>query len=165
MSLALPPEWWREPSDDHIDFETDQLDGQIGNSVSLSFRRSKLKSNVLPFDVPEIAQPLPKHSPKLFRIGIANDQHADRRHLRLLRCAGKRPPCGCTAEKRDELAPPHSITSSASASSIGGIAKPSALAVFKLMTRSNLVGCSTARSAGFAPRRILSRRFDLHPSH
>src|SRR5262245_36258032 len=29
----------REPSDDHIDFETDQLDGQIGNSVSLSFLR------------------------------------------------------------------------------------------------------------------------------
>ena len=91
MSLALPPEWWREPSDDHIDFETDQLDGQIGNSVSLSFRRSKLKSNVLPFDVPEIAQPLPKHSPKLFRIGIANDQHADRRHLRLLRARRERP--------------------------------------------------------------------------
>jgi hypothetical protein len=50
----------------------------------------------------------------------------------------------------------HSITSSARASSVGGISRPSALAVIRLMTRSNLVGCSTGRSAGFAPRRILS---------
>src|ERR1700676_5774645 len=49
----------REPSDDYIDFETDQLGGQFGKSFSLSFRRSKLKSNVLPFEVPQIAQPLP----------------------------------------------------------------------------------------------------------
>ena len=50
----------------------------------------------------------------------------------------------------------YSITSSARASSDGGISRPSALAVVRLMTRSNLVGCSTGRSAGFAPRRILS---------
>ena len=37
-----------------------------------------------------------------------------------------------------------------------GIAKPSALAVVILMMRSNLVGCSTGSSPGFAPRRILS---------
>jgi hypothetical protein len=83
----------REPSDDYIDFETDQLGGQFGKPVDLSFCRSKLKSNVLPFDVPQISQPLSKHSPKLFRIGIAKNQRADRRHLRLLRratCA--RPP-------------------------------------------------------------------------
>ena len=50
----------------------------------------------------------------------------------------------------------YSITSSARASRVGGIVSPSALAVFRLMTSSNLVGCSTGRSAGFAPRRILS---------
>src|SRR5215475_14543279 len=50
----------------------------------------------------------------------------------------------------------HSITSSARASSIGEISMPSAFAVIRLMTRSNLVGCSTGRSAGLAPRRILS---------
>ena len=33
---------------------------------------------------------------------------------------------------------------------------PSALAVLRLMTNSNVVGCSTGRSAGFAPLRILS---------
>ena len=52
----------------------------------------------------------------------------------------------------------YSITSSARASSIGGTVRPSALAVIRLMTRSNLVGCSTGMSAGFVPRRILSTK-------
>jgi hypothetical protein len=50
----------------------------------------------------------------------------------------------------------YSITSSARASSMDGIARPSALAVLKLITNSNLVGCSTGRSAGFAPLSIRS---------
>src|SRR5262249_13735766 len=37
-----------------------------------------------------------------------------------------------------------------------GIVRPSALAVVRLKMRSNLVACSTGRSAGFAPRWILS---------
>ena len=35
---------------------------------------------------------------------------------------------------------------------------PSALAVFRLMTNSNFVGCSTGRSAGLAPFKILSTK-------
>src|SRR5215468_9618475 len=62
------------------------------------------------------------------------------------------------AEQRDELAPFHSITSSARASRVAGISRLSALAVVRLMTRSNLVGCSTGMSAGLAPRRILSTK-------
>jgi hypothetical protein len=50
----------------------------------------------------------------------------------------------------------YSITSSARASSDDGTVSPSALAVIRLTTRSNLVGCSTGRSAGFVPRNILS---------
>src|SRR5262245_43120902 len=60
-----------------------------------------------------------------------------------------------TAEQRDELATLHSITSSASASSVGGISTPSAFAVLRLITNSNLVGCRTGRSAGLAPLRTL----------
>src|SRR6266545_759163 len=48
----------------------------------------------------------------------------------------------------------HSITSSAVICMISGTVRPSALAVLRLMTSSNLVGCSTGRSAGFAPLRI-----------
>src|SRR5262245_25165083 len=51
---------------------------------------------------------------------------------------------------------PYSITSSARASSVGGSVMPSAFAVVRLMTNSNLVGCSTGMSPGFVPRRILS---------
>ena len=50
----------------------------------------------------------------------------------------------------------HSITSSARASSIAGIVMPSALAVVRFTTRSNLIGCSTGISAGCVPRRTLS---------
>ncbi len=46
----------------------------------------------------------------------------------------------------------HSISSSASTKSRTGIVTPRALAVLRLMTSSNLVGCCTASSAGFAPR-------------
>src|SRR5262249_29953333 len=50
--------------------------------------------------------------------------------------------------------PHHSITSSARASSVGGTVRPIVFAVCRLMTNSNLVGCTTGRSAGFAPLRI-----------
>src|SRR5262249_33120843 len=77
-------------------------------------------------------------------------EHPDAPHaLCLLRARRERPPGGCAAEQRDEPAPPHSITSSASASSVGGTSRPRALAVLRLISISNLVGCSTGRSAGF----------------
>jgi hypothetical protein len=52
--------------------------------------------------------------------------------------------------------PRYSITSSARASIDGGIVSRSAFAVLRLITNSNLVGCSTGRSAGLVPLRILS---------
>src|SRR5262245_1292971 len=45
--------------------------------------------------------------------------------------------------------PHHSITSSAQAIRVAGSSKPSALAVFRLMTSSYLLGAWTGRSAGF----------------
>src|SRR5262245_46898498 len=77
-------------------------------------------------------------------------------HRLLLRARRERPCSGRAAEQRDERAALHSITSSARASSVGGTSIPSALAVFILMTSSKMVGCSTGRSAGRAPFRILS---------
>src|SRR5262249_3967268 len=77
------------------------------------------------------------------------------RKFGLLRARRERPR-SCAAEQRDERPALHSITSSARASRLSGTVRPSTLAVVKLITRSNLVGCSTGMSAGFAPRRILS---------
>jgi hypothetical protein len=48
----------------------------------------------------------------------------------------------------------YSITSSAVASSLSGTARPSIRAVEALMTNSNLVGCTTGKSAGLAPLRM-----------
>src|SRR5262249_36869153 len=50
----------------------------------------------------------------------------------------------------------YSITSSASANSLSGNWRPSALAVVRLMTSRYLDACSTGSSAGLAPLRILS---------
>ena len=82
------------------------------------------------------------------------------------RCGGNRSPALPAAARapraatplrrreRDELSPLHSITSSARASSVGGISTPNAFAVARLMTSSNLVPSSTGRSPGFSPLRI-----------
>jgi hypothetical protein len=51
---------------------------------------------------------------------------------------------------------PYSITSSARASNVGGTARPSAVAVLRLITNSYLVGACTGRSAGFSPLSIRS---------
>jgi len=52
----------------------------------------------------------------------------------------------------------YSINSSARARKVVGRLRPSTSAVVKLTARSNLVGCSTGISAGFAPRRTLSTK-------
>src|SRR5262249_43886450 len=82
-------------------------------------------------------------------------KHANPPHtLRLLRARRERPR-GRAAEEHDEVAAVHSMTSAARRRNDSGIARPSALAVVRLITRSYLVGCSTGRSPGFAPSRIL----------
>jgi NitT/TauT family transport system substrate-binding protein len=48
------------------------------------------------------------------------------------------------------------ITSSAWKRSVGGMVRPRVWAVLRLMTSSNFIGCSTGRSAGLAPFKILS---------
>jgi len=50
----------------------------------------------------------------------------------------------------------YSITSSARASKVGGISRPSFLAVLRLITRRNLVTSWTGRSAGLPPFKIWS---------
>src|SRR5215211_5851071 len=57
----------------------------------------------------------------------------------------------------------HSITSSARASSVGGISRPSALAVLRLMTSSYLVGACTGRSAIDLDTRQRRRSLDRRP--
>src|SRR5262249_9548429 len=82
-------------------------------------------------------------------------EHADAPHaLALLRACRQRPCRRRAAEQRYELAPSHSITSSARPSNASGTVIPSALAVLRLMISSTLVDCWPGRSAGFSPLRM-----------
>src|SRR5260370_29142673 len=81
-------------------------------------------------------------------------QHRDcAASVSLQRVGGEWP--NCRGAKSSKKRPPaHSITSSAVASSIGGISRPSVFAVLRLIAKLNLVGCSKGSSAGLAPSRI-----------
>src|SRR5262249_18513218 len=60
----------------------------------------------------------------------------------------------CASEQRDELAPIHSITSSARTRTVSGMVIPMALAVLRFTTISNLAGRSMGGSAGLVPPKI-----------
>src|SRR5262245_30767879 len=95
---------------------------------------------------------LPEYLP-VRRLAVEDLDHRPRPPLRARR---ERPRCHA-AEQRDEIAPfHHSITLSARTTNVLGTSWPIAFAVLRLMTSSNLVGCSTGRSPGFAPRRSLA---------
>src|SRR5262249_45954203 len=90
------------------------------------------------------------------RVGRATAEVADDRLISLLRVRRERPCNSRAAEKRDELAAFHSITSSASRRKESRTVRPSAFAAIILTISSNLIGDCTGRSAGFSPRKMRS---------
>src|SRR6266436_9374349 len=104
--------------------------------------------DIAAFRPPELLKSLPEGSYVSLKFRVAlrmGHQYADPPHpVSLLPTRGNRPRRS-NAEQRDELAPFHSMTSSARASSVGGTSRPIALAALRLMISSNLVGCSTGR--------------------
>src|SRR5262249_49700292 len=152
--------WIRGGRGDHSDPSLHQVRRQLWKSIELILGPAVFNGHVLALDVAAILQALAKCAQTIrHRVRRSGVKKPDHRHRRLLRPRRERPRRR-PAEQRYELAPfhppTHSITSSARASSVGGTSRPSALAVVRLITRSNLVGCSTGMSPGFAPRRILS---------
>src|SRR5262249_36931814 len=119
-----------------------------------------IDADVAAIDPAQLREPLHecRHaSLKLWIVRGARHQYPDAPHsLRLLRARRERPHCCRAAEQRDEVAPLHSITSSARASSEGGTSRRSVFAVLRLITSLYLVGACTGRSAGFSPLRIWS---------
>ena len=107
-------------------------------------------------EVPHVFTRKPRLRPLEFLIIGAKRllQHNSPKATEILRCREMTLgplPDSCSAVKDH-----HSITSSASASSLSGTVRPSTLAVFRLIISSNLVGCSTGMSPGFSPCRIMS---------
>ena len=80
-------------------------------------------------------------------------RNSDHRRPILLRARHERPRRRAS-QSSDQRASVHSMTSSASASSLSGIWRPSVLAVLRLTTNSNLVGRTIGNSAGFSPFRM-----------
>src|SRR5262245_31032403 len=74
----------------------------------------------------------------------------------ILLCPCREWATNCGSKQNDKRRPLHSITSSARASSAGGMVRPSVLAVFRLITNSNLKGRSIGISPTLSPPRILS---------
>ncbi len=134
-----------------VDLARDEL--AIDSFVGVDARRlDELEGEIAALLIAELGHPLLERH-VMRRTARQDAGVADAQHFRRLRTRHQRP-CGRTAEQRNEFAPVHSITSSASNCIAFGTARPSALAVFRLITSSNLVGCTTGRSAGRAPLRI-----------
>src|SRR5262249_3020759 len=141
-------------SDNDRDAFANQIARQSRQPVQLVLGPAVLNRDVLALGIARFLQALPKSGKRigehLGRLGV---EKADRRY-RLLRVRRVRPRRPSAAEKRDGVAPSHSITSSARASKVGGTSRPRIRAVWALMISSNLLDCTTGRSAGLAPLRM-----------
>src|SRR6516164_256260 len=140
---------------DHRHWAANQIGHQCRQPIVLALQPVVLDSDVLPFDVTGFLETFTERG-HITRSDFRSPrvQKLDHRHRRLLRARRERPRGRRAANQGDELAPFHSITSSASASSLSGIWRPSAFAVLRLITSSYLVGSTTGRSADFSPLRM-----------
>ena len=142
---------------DHVRLSSDQLFRMTPHELRITRGPAFIEVCVPPLDPAQGLQGFSECCNARLPLGVSrnSNQYANAPHaLALLRACRERPSSHRAAEQRDEVAPFHSITSSASANNLSGIVRPSALAVFRLMTSSNLVGCITGRSIGFSPLRI-----------
>src|SRR5579864_4875656 len=126
--------------------------------VMPAFEPMVFDGNVLAFDKAGFAQAFAERGDKT-RVGIGRPgpQKRDHRQRRLLRMRDERPLYRCrrrATEKGDDLAPPHSITSSARPSKESGKVRPSVFAVLRLRTSWTFSACTTGKSAGFSPLRM-----------
>ena len=132
----------------------DQIGCQRRQSIAAIFRKMVFDCHIAPFDVAGFTQATTERFPQFGPVIPPVVQKPDHRQRPLQRTRRDRPRDRRAAEKRNKLAPPHSITSSARATSVGETVRPSALAVLRLMNSSTFVACATGRSVGFSPLRI-----------
>src|SRR5262249_27806998 len=146
---------WRCKRGDHRCVAPDQIGSHGRQPIELSLRPTIFDCAVAAVLIPLFAQPSPKRCDHRHECTARSAiEKADYWHRRLLRARRERPRDRRAADERDELAPLHSITSSAATSSLSGTVRPSIRAVEVLTTNSNFVDCATGRSAGLTPLRI-----------
>ena len=143
---------------DHGDLPANQFGRQRRQPIELTLGPAVFNRHVLALDVACLLQALAECAQTIrVRRQAMWVEEPDHRHRRLLRPRRERPRRRRAAEQRDELAPrltrsPRRRGRAAS----GGTSRPSALAVFRLMTRRNVFGSCTGKSAGFSPLRMRS---------
>src|SRR5262249_12249298 len=127
-----------------------QFSGQRRQAIVMAISPTVLNPEVLSVDETRFTQALPERCHTIgVRLRRPGAEGTDRRDTRLL-CARRERPCRRrAAEQRNELAALHSITSVARRRKDSGIFSPIALAVVRLMTSSNLVGCKTGSQPVF----------------
>src|SRR5262249_45611011 len=145
---------------DHVRRQGHELRGVSARAIRVSDAPAIVDPNIASLCPTQPLKVLPKSCDAglSFRIALGIcDQHTDPSYLlRLLRARLHWPRSRRAANQRDELAALHSITSSASCWRWSGTSRPSALAVLRLITSSNVVGCITGRAPGLAPLRIVA---------
>ena len=105
---------------DHGDPSANQIGRQRRQPIDLILGPAVFDRHVLALDIAGVLQALAKCAQTVReRVRRCGVEEPDHRHRRLLRARRERPRSRRAAEQRDELAPLHSITSSARASSDG----------------------------------------------
>src|SRR5262249_1255060 len=146
---------WRSKGSNDSDLASNQISRQARQPLVFALCPAVFDRHISSLDEAKFVQAFLEGGHQVCPFGgrPAIEEANDRQRC-LLRARRKRPRRGRAAEQRDEHAPSHSITSSARPTSGSGTLRPSALAVFMLMTSSTLVACWTVSSAGFSPLRI-----------
>src|SRR5262249_27538799 len=125
---------------DHIHVQTNEVGGKLRDAIVSTRRVSLSDDDVSALNVAKRAQSASEGVKFLFIRSCCSEKSNSGDLCRLLRAPREGPRHRRAAEQRDEVAPPHSITSSARASRLSGTVRPSALAVLRLITSSYLVG-------------------------
>jgi hypothetical protein len=113
-----------------------QLLRERSHPIDVTAGPPKVHPHVAAFSPTQVRERLSEHRVAKLPLGIVFEtpyEHADAPQVALLRPRRKRPGCRGAPEPCNELPPYHSITSSASASRFGGMVRPSAFAVLRLM--------------------------------
>src|SRR5437764_8744374 len=115
---------------------------------NMAFGLSPVVSDIACLDVTPLRHSLAKQiegrAPSGFRAAVEEADAPD--PIGRLGCAGQRCQRSGAAENSEQIATFHSMTSSACDSRIAGTVRSKALAVFKLINSSHLLGCSVRKS-------------------
>src|SRR5262245_10607059 len=142
--------------DNYVHLQTDKFCRDFCITLGATLRPAILDSDVTVLDPAQFAQMRDKGGrPWTEGRTICAQESYGRQLSRLLRA---RPdwPCCAAADQWHALAPPHSIPSSANASSRSGTLRPSAFGGLSLITSLDVVDCCSARADALVPLRVVS---------